>query len=165
HAAARRHRMSAVDLEQGRGAIDATIEQGRITRGEMQRSDGNAVAETDRHRLERAPARTGGQRPATLPELNRDGIEETHFLEEILLPLSANLIGDLRCADVGAVLHDLGDRALASVRFGVVDDVAVDVEFVWAIVDLAERLDDAAVHRHRDRERLEGRAELVDSES
>ena len=44
---------------------------------------------------------------------------------------------DLRCADVGAVLHDLGDRALASVRFGVVDDMAVDVEFVRAIVDLA----------------------------
>src|SRR5207302_10466300 len=116
----------------------AAVEQGRITGGEMQRSDGNAVPEADRHRLERAPARTGSERPATLPQLNRDGIEEAHLLEEILLPLSAHLVRDLRCADVGAVLHDLRDRARAAVRLGVVHDMAVDVELVRAIVDLAE---------------------------
>src|SRR3954454_14802321 len=114
--------MVAVDLEQGRGAIEPAIEQRRIACRQVQRSDCDAVAEADRHRLEWTPARAGGQRPGTLPELNRDGIEQAHLFEEILLPLSADLVRDLGGPDVRAVLHDLRDRALSPVRLGIVDD-------------------------------------------
>ena len=68
-----------------------------------------------------------------------DLVEEAHLLEQCFLPRRADLVGDLRRADVGAFHHDLGDRAGAAKRMGVVDDMAVDMQRIGAIIDLAER--------------------------
>ena len=81
-----------------------------------------------------------------------------------MLPLSTDLIGDLGRADVRAGFHDFGDGALAAVRLGVMDHMAIDVQLIRAIVHLPERFDDPAVHCHCDGERLESRAELIDAE-
>src|SRR4051794_36916615 len=107
HAPARRYWMVAVDLQQGCRMIDPAIEQGRISGGEMKRRHCDSVAKADRHRLEGSPARSGGQSAAALLQLDRNRIEKTHLLEEELLPLGANLVRDLRRADIRAVLHDL----------------------------------------------------------
>src|SRR4029079_3793245 len=53
HAAPRGQRMVPTALEDRRRIIDAAVEQGRIAHRELQRRDGDALTETDRHRLER----------------------------------------------------------------------------------------------------------------
>src|SRR5881394_3301597 len=100
------------------------------------------MAEADRHGFEWPPPRARGQGAAALLQFDADGSEEAHLSKEGLLALGADLVGDLGHADVRAFLHDLGDGARAPKRMGVVDDVAVDVQLLRAIVDLAEALDD-----------------------
>ena len=164
HPAARRNLVLRVDLEQRRGPIDAAVEQRRIASREMQRGDGDAMAEADGHRLEPGSSSARGQRAAAFSQLDLDLVEEAHLLEEFLLPRGTDLLGDLRGADVGAFHHDLGDRAGAVEGVGVVDRPPGDMQFAGAIVHLAHRLDDPAIHRHRHGERLEGRSQLVDAE-
>ena len=164
HPAALRDGMAAIVFDQGRRPPDAAVEQGGIAVGEVKRSDGDAVAVTDRHRRDLAPVRAGSQGPAALVQFDRDGLEKAHLAEEFLLARRAQLRRDLGGADVGRFLHDLGDAAGAVERVGVGDGEAARRKTARAIVHLAEALHDPGVHRHRHRERLEGRAELVDPE-
>jgi hypothetical protein len=46
----------------------------------------------------------------------------------------------------------------------VVNNLAVGMQFLRARIHLAERLHDAGIHRHRHRERLEGRPKFVNAE-
>ena len=84
---------------------------------------------------QREPGVSG--RPRSLSSIS-DLVEEAHLLEPGLLPLLAELVGNLRHADVGAFHHDLGDRALAAERVRVVDEVAVGRQHLRAIYDLAD---------------------------
>ena len=118
--------------------IDAAVEQGRIAHRQLQRRDRDALAEADRHGLERTPARAGCQRAAALPEFDRNRTGEAHLLQPFFLPHRAELVGDLRGADVGAFLHDLGNRADAAERVGVVDQMAIGGKDVGAIILLPE---------------------------
>src|SRR5205085_9171266 len=104
-------RMVGADLEDRRRMVDAAVEQRCIAHGELQRRNGNALTEADRHRLERTPARTGIECPPALLELNLDLVEEAHLLEPSLLPLRPELIRDLCGADIRAFHHDLGHGA------------------------------------------------------
>jgi hypothetical protein len=130
----------------------------------VKRGNGNAVAEAHRHRLDQVPVVARAQRAATLAKLDLDLVEEAHLLEEFALPGGADLLRDLRRADVRAFHHDLGHRAGAIERMGVVDGASGDVKRAGAIVHLAHRLDRTVVHRHCHGERLEGRAKLIDAE-
>ncbi len=108
-ALARRQRVVRPDLEQGRGMIDAAVEQRCIAHRQLQRRDRDALAKADGHGFERTPPRTRCERMSTLLELDRHRTEEAHLPEPVFLPLRAKLVGDLGGADVGAFLHDLGD--------------------------------------------------------
>ena len=157
-------RVTRADLQDRRRVIDAAVEQGRIAHRQLQRRDGDALAEADRHRLERAPARARSERTAALLQLDLGLVEEAHLLEPSLLPVLAQLVGDLRHSDVGAFHHDFGDRALAAERMRVVNEMAVGRQNLWAIHDLRGSGDDARIHRHGERERLEGRSQLEHAE-
>ena len=156
--------MPGADLQDRRGAIDAAVEQGRVTRRKMQRRDGNRLAETDVHRFEWPPLGSRRQGPSALSQFDFDRREEAELRQKCPLPFLANLIGDLRRPDVRAFLHDLGNRALPIIRVRIMNDVAVDVKLVGAIVDFSERFHDTGIHRHRDREWLEGRTHFIDPE-
>jgi hypothetical protein len=123
----------------------------------VQRSDGNAVAVADRHALDLVPLSSWGQGTAALLELDLDLVEEAHLAEEFLLPGRAQLVGDLGGADVGTFLHDLGHRTGATERVRIIDRATRDVQLPRAVIHLAHRFDGAGIHRHGDREGLEGR--------
>ena len=119
-------RMVAVDLEHRRRAIDAAVEQGRIAGGEVERRDGDAMAEADGHRLDRTPVGARSQRAAALASARSATLSRKPiFLRNAFCRSRPELVGDLRGADVGAFLHDLGDRAGAAERVRVVDRAAV----------------------------------------
>src|SRR6185312_10761617 len=161
HALARRQRVTRTYLQEGRRMIDASIEQGRIAHRKLERSDRDALAKADGHGFERTPARTRTQRMAALLELDRNRPKKAHLPQPVFLPLRSDLVGDLGGADVRAFLHDLGNRADASERVRIVDKVTIGWKYLRAVVLLTERPDYAAFHRHRDREWLESRAQLV----
>ncbi len=104
----------------------------------MERRDGNAMAIADRDCFEWAPAIAGRKSAAALADFHVEPFEETHAAEKIFLPLLAELVGDQRRADVGAFLHDLGDRAGAVERMGIVDRLLVDVKLGGAAIHLPE---------------------------
>ena len=62
----------------------------------------------------------------------------------------------VRQLQIAALLYSPDERFEEEVM-RVVNDMSVNVQFLRAIVDLAEAFDDPAVHRHRDGERFEGR--------
>ena len=84
HAMALGGGVAGTDLEQGRGAIDAAVEQSRIAACKVQRSDRDAVAEADGQGFERAPARSRRQGPAALLEFDLNPIEEAEGYQRLI---------------------------------------------------------------------------------
>ena len=136
--------MAAVDLEQGRRAIDAAVEQGRIAGREVQRRDRDAVAVADGHRRRSGsssrPESACGRAPSARSRPGRGSPSSRGTPAAASAP---SCVGDLRGADVGAFLHDLGDRAGRLNGWVSLIVAAGDVQLAGAIVHLAQRLDDA----------------------
>ena len=71
HPAAGAERVVRAALQDRRRMIDAAVEQGRVAHRELKRRNRDALAEADRHRFERPPARAGcSARPRSLSSIS-----------------------------------------------------------------------------------------------
>ena len=140
----------------------AAVDQRRHRHQRLDRRDVEALAEGDRHGIELAPV-FGHQRLGALGQFGAQPVELAHLAQERLVALDADHQREARGADVGGMGEHLrhGQHAMGGVE--IVDGEAPVAQAV-ARVDARAEIDLAGVEGHRERQRLEGRAHLIDAD-
>ena len=153
------HRGRLVAHQERRLHQMAAVDQRGHAHQRLQRRDVEALAEGDRHRVEFAPM-FGDLRLGALRQLRLQPVELAHLAQERLMPLHADHQRHARRADVGGMGEHLRDRQHAMRGVEIVDGEMAGAQAV-ARVDMRAERDLAGIERHRDRQRLEGRAHLI----
>ena len=155
------HRLFLGALEEGRRNEIAAIDERADAHHRLQRRDRHAVAEGDGDGVQFAPVPRHDRRGA-LRQFGAQPVELPHLAQERLVPFDALRQRDARRADVGGEGEDLLHVEEAALRLVVVDRKFSIVQRPARIPQRVETVF-AGIERHRERERLEGRAHLVDA--
>ena len=141
------------------GWEDTAVDHRADGGGELERTDRQAVTETDGHGVDLAPRRRR-QRGGNLGELDVGGAQQAEAGQEVALRLGADILRHLGGADVGRVDDDFRHREPAVLGLVVADDEARHAQRLAGVVAVGHG-DHAGVERHRHGKQLERRAHLV----
>ena len=155
-------RLASAALEEGRRHQIAAIDQRGHRHHRLDRRDIEALAEGDRHGVQFAPV-LGHQRLGAFRQFRAQTVELAHLPQEGLVALDADHQRHARRADVGGMGEHLRHGQHAMGRVEIVDREASVAQAV-ARIDARAQIDLAGIERHGDRQRLEGRAHLVDAD-
>src|SRR6266545_2902027 len=158
HLGRERKRVGFAALEEGRRNEASAVHQRADCRHRLQRRYRQPVAERDGHSVEFGPA-LGYERLGAFGQLGAQPLELAHLPQEPFVMLDSEAQRHARGADVGRIGEDLRNREHAVLSVEIVDGEFPILQRTAGIERRFER-DLTGVERHRDGERLEGRAHL-----